>query len=196
MKAVLSATATSSVGTTLPSRVVDRRVAGSQRLRQRTDGQPGLRARRDPTVPARTRRRPERCGVPRPRQRPRRHPWRAPSRPRRAAPASGFASRISARRSVYFHSSTRRCGSPAASNRLNADSRAAAAPGSFPFAVANATLSAVSAAVLIGRISAFMTPSLPDTARNPALRARAPAPCRRYARCGRVESTCTTSGTM
>ena len=56
---------------------------------------------------------------------------------------------------------------------------AAAAPGSLPFADANAVLSAVSAAVLIGRISAFMTPSLPDIARSPRLRARAQAPCRR-----------------
>ena len=52
--------------------------------------------------------------------------------------ASGFASRISARRSVYFHSSTRRCGRPAVSNRRNAASRRSAAPGSSRFAVGEA----------------------------------------------------------
>ena len=41
----------------------------------------------------------------------------------RAALPSGLASRISARRSVYFHSSTRRCGSPCAANRSNACAR-------------------------------------------------------------------------
>src|SRR5262245_21667926 len=74
-------------------------------------------------------------------------------------PASGFASRMSARRSVYFHSSTRRCGSPSVWKRRKASSRSAstdAAPGSAPLTAAKLVASAVSAAVLIGRISAFI----------------------------------------
>ena len=43
--------------------------------------------------------------------------------------ASGFASRINARRSVYFHSSTRRCGRPVAANCSNAAARSGAGPG-------------------------------------------------------------------
>src|SRR5436190_14748740 len=73
--------------------------------------------------------------------------------------ASGFASRTRARRSVYFQSSRRRCGSPSASKRRNASSRKAATvplPGSVPSARAKLAASAVSAAVLIGRISAFI----------------------------------------
>ena len=52
-------------------------------------------------------------------------------------PAKGLASRISARRSVYFHCSIRRCGKPCASNRLKAASRSATtlpSPGSLGFA--------------------------------------------------------------
>ena len=55
------------------------------------------------------------------------------------AGASGSTSRISARRSVYFHSSTRRCGRPATSKRANAASRSLATaplPGSVPRAAA------------------------------------------------------------
>src|SRR5215831_18041837 len=79
-------------------------------------------------------------------------------------PASGLASRINARRSVYFHSSTRRCGRPSLSNRRNASSRSAAtapapAPGSAPLAAAKFAASAASAAVLIGWISAFIATS-------------------------------------
>src|SRR5262249_33813202 len=73
--------------------------------------------------------------------------------------ASGLASRMSARKSVYFQSSSRRCGSPSVSNRPNASSRKAAialAPGSDPRACEKFAASAVSAAVLIGRISAFI----------------------------------------
>src|SRR3984957_15716904 len=76
--------------------------------------------------------------------------------------ASGFASRISVRKSVYFHSSTRRLGSPLASKRRNAASRPAATPrppGRRAFAAANSSTSAVSAAVLIG--STVMTASRP-----------------------------------
>src|SRR5229473_1919155 len=77
-------------------------------------------------------------------------------------PASGLASRISARRSVYFHSSTRRCGRPCASKRWNAASRRAATsrpPGNRPLTEANAAESAVSAAVLMGCTSAVMAVS-------------------------------------
>src|SRR4051794_1522173 len=69
---------------------------------------------------------------------------------------------MSARRSVYFHSSTRRCGSPSLSKRRNASSRNAAtdgAPGSARFAMAKIAASAVSAAVLIGRTSTFIATS-------------------------------------
>ena len=90
--------------------------------------------RRGRTVPARRCRRRRRCGARRCRRRAGRRPWRAPWPRHRAAPASGLASRISARRSVYFHSSTRRCGRPSASKRPNAASRSATtlpSPGSF-----------------------------------------------------------------
>src|SRR5262249_26848645 len=66
---------------------------------------------------------------------------------------------MSARRSVYFHSSTRRCGSPRVSNWRNAPSRNAATaplPGRLPRAVAKAALSACSAGVFMARTSAFM----------------------------------------
>src|SRR5262245_2466902 len=77
-------------------------------------------------------------------------------------PASGFASRMSARKSVYFHSSTRRCGRPSASKRRKASSRSvptAAGPGSARLTAAKLVASAVSAAVLIGRTSAFIASS-------------------------------------
>src|SRR5665647_1675819 len=73
--------------------------------------------------------------------------------------ASGYDSRISARRSVYFQASTRRCGRPPASKRLNASSRSAAtAPllGNVPRAPANESASACSAGVLMARTSTFM----------------------------------------
>src|SRR5215467_12717112 len=77
-------------------------------------------------------------------------------------PASGLASRMSARKSVYFHSSTRRCGKPSVSKRRKASSRSAPtapAPGSAPLTAAKLCASAVSAAVLIGRTSAFIAVS-------------------------------------
>src|ERR671937_826778 len=77
-------------------------------------------------------------------------------------PASGFASRMSARRSVYFHSSTRRCGRPSVSKRRNASSRSTptvGGPGSARLTAAKLVASAVSAAVLIGRTSAFIASS-------------------------------------
>src|SRR6266487_1296633 len=76
--------------------------------------------------------------------------------------ARGFASRMSARKSVYFHSSTRRCGSPSASKRRKASSRSAptaTAPGSASLTAAKLVASAVSAAVLIGSTSAFIASS-------------------------------------
>src|ERR1700674_4310316 len=73
-------------------------------------------------------------------------------------PASGLASRISARRSVYFHSSMRRCGSPCTSKRRHAASRRAVTgpPASVPRSAAKASARLVSAAVLIGVMSAVM----------------------------------------
>src|SRR5260221_361329 len=76
--------------------------------------------------------------------------------------ASGLASRMSARKSVYFHSSTRRCGKPSVSKRRKASSRSAPtapAPGSARLTAAKFAASAVSAAVLIGRTSAFIATS-------------------------------------
>src|SRR5262249_12018205 len=76
--------------------------------------------------------------------------------------ASGSALRMSARKSVYFHSSTRRCGKPSVSKRRKASSRSAPtapAPGSARLTAAKLCASAVSAAVLIGRTSAFIAVS-------------------------------------
>src|SRR6476620_2579399 len=81
---------------------------------------------------------------------------------RAAALASGLASRIRARRSVYFHSSTRLLGKPSLSKRRNAFWRraaTAAVPGNERFAASKCAASADSAEVLIGRISAFMKTS-------------------------------------
>src|SRR5207245_7448670 len=68
----------------------------------------------------------------------------------------------SARKSVYLHSSTRRCGKPSVSKRRKASSRSAPtapAPGSARLTAAKLCASAVSAAVLIGRTSAFIAVS-------------------------------------
>src|SRR5262249_7218625 len=74
--------------------------------------------------------------------------------------ASGFASRMSARKSVYFHSSTRLGGKPSVSKRRKGSSRnAPPAPGSARLTTAKLCASAVSAAVLIGRTSAFIAAS-------------------------------------
>jgi len=73
--------------------------------------------------------------------------------------ASGLASRMAARRSVYFHSSMRRCGSPRISKLRNALSRSAATeplPGSFCFTAAKVSASVCSAAVLVGLTSTFI----------------------------------------
>src|SRR5262252_3862562 len=74
------------------------------------------------------------------------------------ASASGLASCIRARRSVYFQSSTRRLGSPCASKCRNAASRRAAiAPSaSLPRNALNASARPISASVLMGVISAVM----------------------------------------
>src|SRR5690349_17435768 len=74
--------------------------------------------------------------------------------------AKGAASRISARRSVYFHSSTRRCGRPLSTNALPAASRnflISPAPGKRSRAASMEAASACSAGVRMGRISAFMS---------------------------------------
>src|SRR5471032_2185157 len=73
--------------------------------------------------------------------------------------ARGAASRISARRSVYFHSSIRRCGSPLSRKDIAAFSRSFAtgfAFENFARAVSIASASACSAGVRIGFTSAFM----------------------------------------
>ena len=140
MKAVLSATATSSVGTTLPRRCGDQRVARAPAPAPSSGSSGPARARRGRTAPARRRRRRTRCARPSTRRALRRRPWRAPWRRHPAARASGLASRISARRSVYFHSSTRRCGRPGVSKRSNAASRSARPrrPAACAFAAAKA----------------------------------------------------------
>src|SRR4051812_1589423 len=163
MKAVLSATATSSVGTMVPSCVATSASPEASACASERMLKPGSRsARSDSSATkapsAKTMRRPsiEASSAPACAER----VFAAAS----GAPASGLASRMSARRSVYFHSSTRRCGSPAASKRLNAASRRPAAPGSAGRAFAKVTARAVSAAVFIGRISAFTTK--PQTSRH------------------------------
>src|SRR5258705_10973906 len=161
MKAVLSATATSSVGTTLPRCAV-------------TCGSPTASASPSERIvsPASSAARSESSGANAPSTKTMRRASIAASlaeisRARAlvaasGTPASGLASRISARKSVYFHSSTRRCGRPPDSKRAHASSRKAAtppAPGSARLAAAKFAASALSAAVLIGRISAFMATS-------------------------------------
>src|SRR5258705_3231878 len=77
----------------------------------------------------------------------------------RGGPASGLASRISTRRSVYFHASMRRCGRPAASKRRNAASRGPAwsrRPGRRALTAAKLSARPVSAAVLMRGVSTFM----------------------------------------
>src|SRR5262249_54268687 len=76
---------------------------------------------------------------------------RGSARDASGASASGLASRMSARRSVYFPSSPRRLGRPLASKRRNAASRPATTsrpPGSRVLTAANVAASAVSASVL------------------------------------------------
>src|SRR6266446_5586099 len=159
MNAVLSATAMSSVGTSVPRRdVTDRSPSASAlpmdlivrpasrpaRSESFATNEPSTKTRRRAPVPAKI--------APAPTAR----PIAAVS----GAPASPFASRISARRSVYFHSSTRRCGSPCSSKRRNAAARRsaiAAAPGSSAFAAAKTSASRSSATVFIARTSTFMS---------------------------------------
>src|SRR5437867_3232650 len=161
MKAVLSATATSSVGMILPSRAVSRASPAVSACAIEPMLRPASR-------PARS----ESSGTKAPSTKTMRRASTAASvavaslaRAFAAAsgtPASGLASRMSARRSVYFQSSRRRCGRPSDSKRRNASSRNAAivpAPGSVPLACAKFAASALSAAVLIGRTSAFIATS-------------------------------------
>src|SRR6266852_2196427 len=149
MKAVLSATATSPVGATLPRWAV---ICGSPAA--------NVSASERMVRPASRSARSESSGTNAPSTNMRRRASiqasAAAALAARAlaaasgAPASGFASRMSARRSVYFQSSMRR----------NASSRSAAteaAPGSARLATAKVSASAVSAAVLIGPISAFIS---------------------------------------
>src|SRR5216684_2191189 len=159
MKAVLSATATSPVGATLPRWAV---ICGSPAA--------NVSASERMVRPASRSARSESSGTNAPSTNMRRRASiqasAAAALAARAlaaasgAPASGFASRMSSRRSVYFQSSMRRCGRPSVSKRRNASSRSAAteaAPGSARLATAKVSASAVSAAVLIGPISAFIS---------------------------------------
>ena len=116
---------------------IDQRIAGRQRLRHRADGQAGRQIGEVGQVPARTCRRRTRCAAHPCRRSACRHPWRAPWRRRPARRRAASPRAISARRSVYFHSSTRRCGRPSASKRAAAASRSATtlrSPGSLAFA--------------------------------------------------------------
>src|SRR5712691_3702411 len=159
MNAVLSATATSSVGTMAPSRLATSGSLSANAFAIGAMDSPGSSATRSESSATKA---PSTKVI-------RRAPMPASSAPapfaRRFArasgtAASGFASRISARRSVYFHSSTRRCGRPSASKASNAAARRSAmrqSPGSFARTAANASASAVSAAVFIGLISGRIT---------------------------------------
>ena len=156
---MLSATATSSVGATLPRCAATHRIAGGQRLRQRADRQARLQLgevgqfRHERAVDEHDAARIDIA-----------EQLRRPSCARALAaasggPASGLASRISARRSVYFHSSTRRCGRPCAVEAANAavaQRRDRRRPAAAPCAAAKASASALSALVFIWRSSAFM----------------------------------------
>ena len=205
INAVLSATATSLDGASLPRCAASVGIAVGERVGERTHRNARVPSRQCPTVPARKRRRRRRDGVPR-----HRRALRPPSSRRALAAASGglasgFASRMSARRSVYFQSSMRRWGKPSFANTSKAASRCSATappPGSRVRASAKACASAVSAAVLMTFTSAIafigqalhsssfahdraLTPRpLPDTRHSRALRVRAPIPCRRSSRCG------------
>ena len=90
------------------------RVAVGERSRKRADRKALVRRHRDRTIPARTRRRRKPAAAPRPRQAARPAFLARALAAASGGPASGLASRISARRSVYFQSSTRRCGRPSA----------------------------------------------------------------------------------
>src|SRR6266516_7015991 len=161
MNAVLSATATSSVGTAVPSRLAISGLPSASALAMGAIVRPGSSAARSESSATKA---PSTKVM-------RRAPMPAKSFPAplplprcfacaSGAAASGFASRISARKSVYFHSSTRRCGSPRASKLWNAAARRSAmrrSPGSFARTAANASASAVSAAVFIGLISGRIT---------------------------------------
>ena len=155
ISAVLSATTPSLLGRhDLAEMRRDQRIAGRQRLRHRADASgpatdPSRSDSSGTNVPStNTMRRDVACR--------RSAGRRALARALAAAsgaPASGLASRISARRSVYFHSSIRRCGRPSASKRPNAASRSATtlpSPGSVGLADANASASACSAVGLHG----------------------------------------------
>src|SRR5262249_3923799 len=161
MNAVLSATATSSVGTIAPSPFASTASPSTSALAIGTMLRPGSSAARSDSSGTKA---PSTKTI-------RRAPTAATRLPASlallfacasGAGAIGFASRISARRSVYFHSSTRRCGRPRASKLWNAVARCSAMrplPGSFDRTAAKASARAVSAAVLIGLISARITTS-------------------------------------
>src|SRR6202521_584871 len=159
MKAVLSATATSSVGTAAPSRLASSGSPSASALAIGTMVRPASSAARSESSATKA---PSTKLI-------RRAPMPARSFPARfarffacmsGAAARGFASRIRARRSVYFHSSTRRCGRPCSSKAWNAAARRSAmrrSPGSVARTAANAAASAASAAVFMGLISARIT---------------------------------------
>ena len=182
ISAVLSATAMSSVSMVLPTCLVTRRsplasASASEPMLNPGSGARSDKFRRKGTIdkdqPAAPRRRTIAC----------RRLSRALSPPHPAATASGSASRISARKSVYFHSSTRRCGSPRASNCLKAFSRnAATAP--LPGSVAARRLIGVGERLLGRGLDGAdfdvhrITPPRRQIARSRSFPAPAPVPCR------------------
>src|SRR5262245_21132638 len=153
MKAVLSANAMSSLGTTLPSSDVTSSPAVSTCANDVIVRPASSVARSDSsgtnTPSTKTMRRASIDAISFPAACPRALAA-APG-----APASGLASRISARRSVYFHSSTRRCGRPAAAKRSNAVARKSVGPGRRLFASSQPAASCCSAAVLMTATSAI-----------------------------------------
>ena len=104
--------------------------------------------------------------------------------------ASGLASRMSARRSVYFHSSMRRCGRPSrfkSAKRVVAQVGQRTASGQPRFGRSECLGQADFGAGLYLAdfgVHGDLTPPRPDIRHSRALRVRAPIPCRRSSRCG------------
>ncbi len=117
-------------------------------------------------------------------------------------PASGLASRIRARRSVYFHSSTRRCGRPSAAKRPNAccahiGERAVARQPSLGRreALRQRGLGRSLDRVNLG-VHFTLTPPRPGTARSRSTSSSSASSLPPVFTMRPLDSTCTTSGTM
>ena len=188
MKAVLSATATSSVATTWPRCSVDQGVALRERLRHRADRQARSRASRDRTARARTCRRRTRGAR------------RSTSREQRAgvlgARLRGGVGRARQRLGVahqraqigvfpFLDAPMRQAGRGEALERGRAQRRRARQLAPSPPAIRpRAAARRRSSSGSVQPLSYSAATGAPGTARSRSPRARAPAPCRRSSRCG------------